>query len=417
MRKYSIATFGLAIAVLAIPSFALAVPITASGSFHFRDIRSPNSVGFFIGDRLTFGATVSPNGDDDGDGFADNAGPPTLPTTGIGTQGGASRALSFVPSQVNPNQFVTSVAFDSALTNSWQLDFTNDTDTTTIFTPSPGNVSNTPFVGNMSLTGSGVTPTFNWTVPTGSTADRVTIRIFDLEDFTAAGPARQLLAESLNLATTSFEVPVGELEADHLYSVAIQLDDRANSRLVSRSRSFFDFSTETLNVPGDAPVFLPSVNPTGNPTGGPVYEFDISVVGGSTVFIDPLVAIGYDYAIGDGDPRFASVILPDAGDGFYELFLFDGTEFVFDTSLTAGVEHFFQAEGVELFRILGIETSAGLDPLDATAFVTGLSFVGDGQFTGTMTPITENVPEPSTIAAFGIGLIGLAFAKRRRKPT
>ena len=35
----------------------------------------------------------------------------------------------------------------------------------------------------------------------------------------------------------------------------------------------------------------------------------------------------------------------------------------------------------------GIETSAGLNPQDATAFITGLTFVSEGSFTGTMTPI------------------------------
>lgn len=43
--------------------------------------------------------------------------------------------------------------------------------------------------------------------------------------------------------------------------------------------------------------------------------------------------------------------------------------------------------GVDRFRVLGIESSAGLDPNNVTAFVTGLAFVTDGQFTGTMTPI------------------------------
>jgi hypothetical protein len=46
---------------------------------------------------------------------------------------------------------------------------------------------------------------------------------------------------------------------------------------------------------------------------------------------------------------------------------------------------------VDRFRILGVEASAGLDPNNGAAFVTGLKFVQDGEFTGTMIPITGNV--------------------------
>ena len=44
----------------------------------------------------------------------------------------------------------------------------------------------------------------------------------------------------------------------------------------------------------------------------------------SMTFIDPAVAIGYDYAIGAGDPDFASVLLPSVGDNHYTLHYFSG---------------------------------------------------------------------------------------------
>ena len=68
------------------------------------------------------------------------------------------------------------------------------------------------------------------------------------------------------------------------------------------------------------------------------------------------------------------------------------------------------AGGVNSFRVLGIETSAGLDPFDPTAFVTGLSFVAMGAFTGTMTPITQFVPAPATWLLLAAG--GLALRRR-----
>lgn len=44
------------------------------------------------------------------------------------------------------------------------------------------------------------------------------------------------------------------------------------------------------------------------------------------------------------------------------------------------MQFFFQQGGVNAFSVAGIETSAGLDPNNAAAFVTGLTFVGSGPF-------------------------------------
>lgn len=196
------------------------------------------------------------------------------------------------------------------------------------------------------------------------------------------------------------------LEMGRKYEIAVILESRdENGMLKGRARTFFEFMPLTDDM-GDVAVFLPSVGPDG------VFRFDVKVSEGETIIIDPVVAIGYDYQIGEGNPLFASVTLPMVGDGLFELWLFDHDllDYVFEAELTAGIEYFFADDGVDRFRVLGIEPSAGLDPTDVRAFATALTFAGDGRFTGSMTPITQVVSEPSVLTLIGLALAGMAAA-------
>jgi predicted benzoate:H+ symporter BenE len=68
---------------------------------------------------------------------------------------------------------------------------------------------------------------------------------------------------------------------------------------------------------------------------------------------------------------------------------------------------------VASFTVSGIETAARVDPSSGTAFITGLTFVTSGEFTGTMTAITDTVPVPEpgawTLMLAGLGLLGLVL--------
>ena len=136
-------------------------------------------------------------------------------------------------------------------------------------------------------------------------------------------------------------------------------------------------------------IATPAVMPTGTTSAG-AYTFAVDVVPNVPIFIDPPVAVGYDYAIGRGDPRIASVQFPiGVGDSLYVLKV-NGRKFT-----VAGGQWFdFRAHGfprgVTDFRVGCIETSAGLDPANPQAFPTGLTFVAAGRFTGTQKPRTRD---------------------------
>lgn len=348
-------------------------------------------------------------------------------TTVTATQNGVTVNVPTGNSIPDPNLFDARIAYNPNLLGSWQLSVVNPN-----FTNSPAtfatraidpSIGAPPFISGIAISGTSsttTTPTITWTAPTFTPPANYTqstrVFIIDLDN------NRQTIAR-IDLASnvTSLDIPASaNLSPTGHYGVVIRDDYRLtvsnNAQTGASSLSFFDFRPNATSQ-FNGPVYVPvsSVNAIGDT----VYSFHIDVAHGQSYNLDPAAALGYIFSVGDTGPNFASVKLPDLGLNHpYGLYIWDGTQYVFAADLLANVLFDFGPNGVSKFKVLGIDENLGLDPNSATAFVTQVTFTGDGEFTGTMTAIT-GVPEPSTWAMMIFGFAGLGYMKyrqRRSKP-
>jgi len=371
-----------------------------------------NDVGIGSGERNQFGADIMPS-----------AGSTIMGVQGAFTTG----PVVCGPLTVDANFCAAAPAFSLSRLGSWSITFQNGVNTAVIATPTlTGAETAVPFPQNVTITRSD-RPTISFTIPGGFTPDAFRVQIFDKSVTLLNGTKDNIFSQAVSASATSFTIPSSlTLKVDNPYTINFQVIDlrpgvteaaflasNNNALILRRSSSFFDFQI----LGGGAPpvVELPTVGPDPNPNDafGAPYQFSFSITDFQVRFIDPLVAIGYDYAIGAGNPNFASVVFPNVGDGLFEL-TFGGTT----QTVAAGVQFFFPAGGVSQFSVRGIETSAGLDPGNVTAFVTGLTFTGLGEFTGMMTPVIQFVPAaavpfPASLALLSAGLAALVWTTRR----
>lgn len=164
-------------------------------------------------------------------------------------------------------------------------------------------------------------------------------------------------------------------------------------------------------LPGSTPD-VPLLPSSVNDDGGFVIDVITQGTAEDIVYIDPVMAIGYDY-VSESIP-FRSVLIPNVlpgGDDTFEL-LFGSYVF----SLTAGIEFDFTAivpDGISEFSIRGIDPGEMLDPTDPTAFVTGVTFMEAGPTEVVMTPISVPEVPSALLAMIPVGLF--LFARLRGK--
>ncbi|MBN27703.1 MAG: nidogen [Alteromonadaceae bacterium] len=197
----------------------------------------------------------------------------------------------------------------------------------------------------------------------------------------------------------------------------VNLDTAASN---TDTAGIWKFAIRDGQLPGDTaenPI-LPVIDPE-NPTD---YNFEFVIIEPETpIFIDPDVAVGYDYIVNSG-PNITSVMLPTGfGDDVYDLWLWDAALMDwFDTGedLLGGVTYDFDT-AVDRFRILGIETSEMVDPTDPNAFVTALTFDSAGVINMNQNAITEFVDDAQAVSApAGLGIFALSllvFLRSRKR--
>lgn len=305
------------------------------------------------------------------------------------------------------------------LNGTWNLTATNGTDTVSVETKR-AYLTAPPMISNVQTNGLSTTPTLSWTraafVAPAEYNQGTALTVWDLD----LKPGHQIVHRvQLGANANSYTVPAGKMGVGKNYVISVETTLRNKSdagayslqplgSLAAATRNFFNFQPQANAVQFSAPVNLPVEANPGQ------FTFDMDVEEGVPYLIDPIIAIGYDFAIGAGNPLFASILFPDLGNFLYEIYLWNGFDWVLDDFVAALTRFDFDGGSVDRFRVLGIDPSLGLDPNDPTAFVTEVTFAGTGRFTGSMTAITAQVPEPSSVLLVGLGMLGLMLARKRQ---
>ena len=378
------------------------LPLTIAPDF-ILSVGGANDINRGTGESIIMGASaIQPNGYQ---GTTLTATSITNPATGLPY---SLLSVPFRPSAAIPNQFEIVLPYDptnpaDAYENQpWTFTYANGTATLGAApTPSLVGVAPPPFASNVTFSGSSSNPTFTWNYPAGS-VNGVFFDIYDDTNLTPSGTARFVYSAVISGSSGTFTVPSAlagglTLEQGHHYTLdlygvisrntALPLSNQNSS---AWSQSYFDFEPTTgASTPA---VYLPTITQTGG------YQFNMTVIGGQTYFIDPAIATGYSYATSPGNPNFASVLLPAIQTTSYLVtFLNNGKQVT--STVAPNTVFAFPTGGVSSFTVTGIAAADNLNPANATAFVTGLTFVSSGAFTGTQTPLIDPGPTAGAVTS------------------
>jgi len=150
---------------------------------------------------------------------------------------------------------------------------------------------------------------------------------------------------------------------------------------------------DRLKMPGQGSSIADPILPNRRvklTTGGTQYIIYVTIVSNQVIiWIDPVIAVGYDYAVEKG-PDVTAVQLPKGiGDNMFDLWVDQSGKYVDSgVDIEGGTLYKFN-EPVSNFSIRGIETSAELDSANETAFPTGLRFEKTGKAVVSMTSVVE----------------------------
>lgn len=216
-----------------------------------------------------------------------------------------------------------------------------------------------------------------------------------------------LQAFSFDMATQAFtDIVIPGAQTVQTFGI-----NDAGNFVVNSDSGQFIYSPTGPSAPDGSSVFLPVSGGTNVPGQS---QFALTVSTGTTYYIDPAYASGFEYLSGTG-PLFSGVTAPTGlgTNNLLSLYLWDGTTYVFDHKLTGGVAFDF-VNAVDRFELRGILSSAGIDPNNPTGVITGLRFASAGKFDGFQIALTA-VPEPASWAMLiaGFGMTGAALRRRR----
>lgn len=163
------------------------------------------------------------------------------------------------------------------------------------------------------------------------------------------------------------------------------------------------------------PILPIGTSATGGFVFSPIEIGDSGIGIDSYLYLDPVVAVGYEFTLTGGN-KFKEIVLPNLGDadGYTIEVLNSQGKWVKLAQVADGGAFSFD-DGVTTFRIVGIDAALGLNPENPAAFITGVKLDGAGTAQFGMQPLTAAVPEPESLALLAAGALTVLTLRRRQR--